>query len=86
MKKGRCANILCNLTQAMLTTASRGALIGVNSNTGCDNISPSLVKGSGKQSSFSTNGGYVRVMASIAGKSDQYPMRTLNSRYGSTRM
>ena len=25
-------------------------------------------------------------MASIAGKSDQYPMRTLNSRYGSTRL
>ena len=25
-------------------------------------------------------------MASIAGKSDQYPMRTLNSRYGSTRV
>ena len=36
----------------MLTTASWGALIGVKSNTGCDNISPSLVKGSGKQSSF----------------------------------
>ena len=52
MKKGRGANILCNLTQTMLTTASWGALIGVKSNTGCDNISPSLVKGSGKQSSF----------------------------------
>ena len=25
-------------------------------------------------------------MASIAGKSDQYPMRTLNSRYGNTRV
>ena len=35
---------------------------------------------------YSTNGGYVRGMASIAGKSDQYPMRTLNSRYGSTRV
>ena len=33
-----------------------------------------------------TNGGYVRVMASIAGKSDEFPMRTLNSRYGGTRM
>ena len=48
MKKGRGANILCNLTQAMLTTASWGALIGVNSNTGCDNISAFFGKGKWK--------------------------------------
>ena len=39
MKKWRGVNFLCNLTQAMLTTASWWALIGVNSITGCDNIS-----------------------------------------------
>ena len=47
---------------------------------------PSLVKGSGNSPASPTNGGYVRVIASIAGKSDQYPRRTLNSRYGSTRV
>ena len=39
MKKGRGANFLCNSTQAMLTTTSWWALIGVNLITGCDNIS-----------------------------------------------
>ena len=48
MKKGRGANVLYNLTQAMLTTASWGALIGVNSNTGCDNISAFFRKGKWK--------------------------------------
>ena len=33
---------------------------------------PSLVKGSGKQFTTPTRGGCVRVMISIAGKSDQY--------------
>ena len=50
MKKGRGANIICNSTQAMLTTASWGALIGVDSIKGCDNISAFFW--SGKQSSF----------------------------------
>ena len=45
MKKGRGASILCNLTQAMLSTASWGALIGVNSNTGYDNFSAFFGKG-----------------------------------------
>ena len=44
MKKGRGANIICNSTQAMLTTASWGALIGENSITACDNISAFFVK------------------------------------------
>ena len=48
MKKGRGANIICNSTQAMLTTASWGALISQALITSL----PSLVKGSGKQSSF----------------------------------
>ena len=48
MKNGRGANILCNLTQAMLTTALWGALTGVNSNTGCDNISAFFGKGKWK--------------------------------------
>ena len=87
MKKGRGANILCNLTQAMLTTASWGALIGVNSITGCHNISAFFAKGKLKAVQLlQPMEGNVRVMASIAGKSYQYPMRTLNSRYGSTRV
>ena len=48
MKKGRGANIICNSTQAMLTTALWGALIGVKSNTGCDNISAFFGKGKWK--------------------------------------
>ena len=87
MKKGRGANILCNLTQAMLTTASWGALIGVNSITGCHNISAFFAKGKLKAVQLlQPMEGNVRVMASIAEKSYQYPMRTLNSRYGSTRV
>ena len=45
IKKRRGANILCNSTQAMLSTASWGALIGVNSITGFDNISAFFGKG-----------------------------------------
>ena len=48
MKKGTGANIKCNSTQAMFTTNSWGALIGVNSNTGCDNISAFFGKGKWK--------------------------------------
>ena len=48
MKKGRGANIICNSTQAMLTTASWGALIDVKSITGCDNISAFFGKGKWK--------------------------------------
>ena len=48
MKNGRGANFLCNLTQAMLTTASWGALIGVKLMTGYDNISAFFGKGKRK--------------------------------------
>ena len=48
MKKGRGANIMCNSTQAMLTTASWGALLGVNSIIGCDNIAAFFGKGKWK--------------------------------------
>ena len=48
MKMGRGANIICNSTQAMLTTASWGALMGVKSNTGCGNISALFGKGKWK--------------------------------------
>ena len=48
MKKGRVVNVLCNSTQAMLTTASWWALIGVNSITGRDNISAFFGKLKGK--------------------------------------
>ena len=48
MRKGRGANITCHSTQAMLTTASWEALVGVNSITGCNNISAVFGKGKWK--------------------------------------
>ena len=48
IKKERCANFLCNSNHAMLTTASWGALIGVNSITARDNISVYFGKGKWK--------------------------------------
>ena len=72
MKKGRGVNFLCNSTQAMLTTASWWALIGVNSITGCDNMSAFFgkLKGKWKKSSpaSATNDGDARVMAEYRGK------------------
>ena len=74
MKKGRGANIICNSTQVMLTTASWGALLVVNSITGCDNIAAFFGKGKWK------------AIQLLQPKSNQYPMRTLNSGYRSTRV
>ena len=48
MKKGRGAKVRCKSTAAKLTTASWGVLIGVNSTTGCDNISAFFGKGKWK--------------------------------------
>ena len=45
MKKGRGANVRCKSIAAKLTTASWGVLIGVNSTTGCDNITAFFGKG-----------------------------------------
>ena len=85
MKMGRGANIICNSTQAMLTTALWGALIGVKSNTGCDNISAFFgkwEKGSGKQSSFFNQwrvgpsyGEYLRKERSVSNENFKFTVR-----------
>ena len=56
---------LCNLTQVMLTTASRGALIGVNSITGLDNISAFFGKGKWKA---------VQLLQAMEGTSEVWPL------------